>query len=208
MAIFREDPETGELRKFSNSEIKAQIKGATGWTETQYNREYAKFRNRLRNYEAATGTRVKDPANERLYRIIEQRQTTGLNRQNEVILSFSSASTRHFREQAMAKQLTARQEKLAQQGLVEGQFGGLLEKSQIIHDNYNRWLNSVVRTEKRVDPKTGEIIRTKIFRRDTVTAQDIRGYLANQAKQLHNRQWREYNANKARYTNRRQVGSD
>lgn len=208
MAIFREDPETGELRKLNNSEIKTRIKAATGWTETQYNREYAQFRNRLRNYEAATGTRMKDPANERLYRIIEQRQTTGLNRQNEAILSFSSASTKHFREQARAKQLTARQEELARQGIVEGQFAGLLEKSQTTRDNYNRWLNSVVRTEKRVDLETGEIIKTKIYRRDIVDAQTIRGYLANQAKQLHNRQRREYNANKARYKNRREVGSD
>lgn len=208
MAIFRVDPETGELRKLSNSEIKNQIKTATGWSEMQYNREYAKFRNRFRNYEAATGARVKDPANERLYRIIEQRQTTGLNRQNEAILSFSSASTRQFREKARTKQLTARQEELAQQGLIEGQFRGLLEKSQTTRDNYNSWVNSVVRTEKRVDPETGEIIRTKIYRRDIVTAQDIRGYLARQAKQLHNRQRREYNANKVRYKNRRQVGSD
>lgn len=207
MAIFREDPETGELRKLSNSEIKAQIKSATGWTETQYNREYAQFRNRLRNYEAATGTRVKDAANERLYRIIEQRQTTGLNRQNEAILSFSSASTAHFREQARLKQLTARQAELAKQALVEGQFAGLLASSKTTADNYNRWINKIVKV-KRVDPETGEIIRVKVKRGDILDARQIRGYLANQAKELHQRQRREYNTNKARYKNLREVGSD
>lgn len=53
----------------SKKEIKARTLAVTGWTTEQYNKEYDKLRNRVRNYERATGKqRGTYAVNELLYK--------------------------------------------------------------------------------------------------------------------------------------------
>lgn len=208
MAILRED-NNGELRRLSNAEIKAQIQQYTGWTDLEYQREYAKFRNRLRNYESAIGQTRPTPANEQLYRILQKRATTGqISARNQAILNFSSASTRHFRERVQQGYITQVQQNLAIQSLVNAAFAGLLEKSETTRRKFDKWINEVVETKTVKDPETGNITRIEVLRSAKVTAAEINKFLGQQAKDLHARQAREYRANKARYASRRYVGSD
>lgn len=53
----------------TNKEIKAAIKELTGYTETQYNKEYDLLRNKVRNYERITGTQIHTPVNRLLYEL-------------------------------------------------------------------------------------------------------------------------------------------
>lgn len=52
----------------TNKQIKSAIQRATGWSDTQYKKEYDVLRNKLRNYEQATGQAGAFKANELLYR--------------------------------------------------------------------------------------------------------------------------------------------
>ena len=51
MAIIRY--KTGEI--LTPKQVKAEIQAMKGWTTEQYNREYDKFRNKVRNYETLSG---------------------------------------------------------------------------------------------------------------------------------------------------------
>lgn len=208
MPILREDG-NGELRRLTNAEIKNQIQQYTGWSDLEYQREYAKFRNRLRNYEETIGQQRATPANEQLYRILQQRAETGtISGRNQAILNFSSASTRHFRERVKQGYITQVQQNLAIESLVNASFAGLLEKSETTRREFDKWLNEVVEVKTERDPKTGDLIRIEVLRSSKVTAAEINKFLRQQAKDLHARQAREYRANKARYASRRYVGSD
>lgn len=52
----------------SSRQIKSRVRAVTGWTNEQYNKQYDILRNKARNYEKLTGTKVETPVNELLFR--------------------------------------------------------------------------------------------------------------------------------------------
>lgn len=57
----------GKNKTLTAKEIKERTLKATGWTSEQYQREYDKLRNKVRNYERAVGESKKIAVNELLY---------------------------------------------------------------------------------------------------------------------------------------------
>lgn len=68
---------TGEV--LSDRQIKSAIMSANGWTSAQYQKEYDKLRNRVRNYEQTTGTAStgKIKVNELLYQTSKAQKRYG-----------------------------------------------------------------------------------------------------------------------------------
>lgn len=199
MAIYNTDRDTGEIRRLSNAEIKAQIQALTGWTTKQYQKEYDKLRNKLRNYEATIGQKKPGAVNEELFKIITRLKTTGVNERQQVILNYSSASTAGFKRKAQAGKISDRLEDMAINSLINGTYRGLLNKSETTRREFEEWKKEVVDkvTEIALDGKktTREITREEAG----LTAKDVNEFLSGQAKDLHNRQERQYKNNKAYY---------
>lgn len=199
MAIYNTDLETGEITRLSNAEIKAQIQAATGWSTKQYQKEYDKLRNKLRNYEATIGKKKPGAVNEELFKIVTRQQTTGLTERQQAILNYSSASTASFKEKVQAGKISDRLQDIAIDSLVDDTFRGLLNKSEASRREFENWKNKVVKTETVIAPD-GKKITRKITRKEAgITASEINKFLSGQAKDLHNRQRREYNNNRAYY---------
>lgn len=181
MAVYKTDLETGEIIKLSTSQIKSEIQAATGWTTAQYQKEYDKLRNKLRNYEATIGAKTAGKVNEELYKIITAERTTGLTERQKAIKGFTSATTAQFREKAEKGQISERQQDAAIDSLVDGTFRALLSKSETTRQAFQEWKK--------------EQIENKV----TVTAKAVNKFLGGQAKDLHRRQKDEYEANKEMY---------
>ena len=209
MAIYYTDMETGEIRPLSAAEIKAEIQRQTGWTTAQYQKEYDKLRNRLRNYEAAIGQSKPRAVNEELFKIVKYGNTTGLTLRQQAILKFSSASTKSFRHAAEENRLSSRLESIAINSLVNGSFRDLLDKSETTRIEFETWKNEIVDHE-RIKLPNGQYGDRPITRAEKgVTAREVNHFLGQQAKDLHKRQKREYEANKEFYErNSSYPGSD
>lgn len=120
----------------------AQVRKWAGWTKEQYNKEYDKLRNRVRNYERANGYEkgsinvadllAKEVRNRHYApRYGEQPRSTQLYM---AVNATTSAST--------GRALTSRATKLSQTAAIaaiEGRYYGLLSKSQLVKDRV-KWL--------------------------------------------------------------------
>ena len=181
MAIYKTDRETGEIIRLTNAQIKAEIQLRTGWSTAQYQKEYDKLRNKLRNYEATIGQKQPGAVNEELFKIVTNERTTGLTERQKAIQQFTSATTGNFRERVSAGKVSARQQSIAIDGLIEGSFRGLLSRSETARQEFEKWK------------------RDKIAKGETVSAREVNKFLGKQAKDLHRRQKAEYEANRAYY---------
>lgn len=200
MAIYKTDLETGEIIHLSNAEIKKAIQDQTGWSTAQYQKEYDKLRNKLRNYEATIGQKKPGAVNEELYRIVTRQSTTDLTERQQAILNFTSASTKGFNEKAQSNNISTRLQNIAVDSLIDGSYRQLLNKSDTTRTAYEKWKNEVVRTEKRIDPATGKLETIQITRvEDGISPKEINKFLGGQAKDLRGRQAREYENNRAYY---------
>lgn len=220
MAIKRVDMETGEIISLSDRDIKAEVQELTGWDTAQYQREYDKFRNRLRNYEKAIGVRTGRRANEEFLRI-QRKQYSGeeLTAEQKAITQFTTAGTRQFLESVQRNRISSKQRANAFYGLTGervlspdsvssfsgGKFAGLVQKSETTRTNLLNYLNEVVRVEE--VKENGQLIENPIYRYQVATPADINKFLGRQAKELHQRQRREIEANRAYYSNGRKPGS-
>lgn len=199
MAIYNTDLETGEIKRLSNAEIKAEIQAQTGWNTQQYQKEYDKLRNKLRNYEATIGQKTPGAVNEELFKIVTRQQTTDLTERQQAILNYSSASTAGFKEKVQAGKISDRLQNIAIDSLIDGNFRGLLNKSETTRREFENWKNEVVKTETEIAPDRKKITREITRKEAGISAREINNFLSGQAKDLHNRQRREYRNNRAYY---------
>ena len=209
MPIYNTDLETGEITRLSNAEIKAQIQAATGWSTKQYQQEYDKLRNKLRNYEATIGQKKPGAVNEELFKIVTRQQTTGLTERQQAILSYSSASTAGFKKKVEAGKISARLQNIAIDSLIDGNFRGLINKSEITRTEFEKWKNEIVNTVTEIAPDGKKITRNITRVEAGITAKEINKFLGGQAKELHKRQKRELESNRALHEeNEYTIGSD
>lgn len=215
MAIYRSNQITGELEQLTDRQIKKEIQDLTGWDTKQYQKEYDKFRNRIRNYEAVIGSVLKRP-NEEFLRIIRKQETGWeLNARQQGILSFTTSGTNTFKKQLQSGKVNYRLNEIATNAVI-GEFKGLLEKSQITRTAYENWLDEVIGQEPLKDNKgriikdlTNKPIMVDILRSSRVTPQEINKFLSGQAKDLHRRQAAELASNEAYYkTHKRKANTD
>lgn len=200
MAVYKTDLETGEIIRLTDKEIKAEVQALTGWNTAQYQKEYDKLRNKLRNYEAVIGQNKPRAVNEELYNIVQRQSTVGLTERQQAILNFTSASTKQFREKAIKETIAPRLEDIAIQSLKKS-FEGLIYKSDTVLVEYNLWLNEVVDVQT-IKLSNGDVVTRSITRKEKgFTALELNAFLNMQAKDLHRRQREEYYANKAYYDN-------
>lgn len=190
MAIYG----TGEnkYKKLTPKEIKNEIKDLTGWGEYEYKSNYYLFRNKLRNYEKTIESTAPQPINETLLRLV-RRQGAGvaLTPAQSAILSTSTAANYKYKP-------TEKQNQNAKAAVLQ-EFSGLIEKSAIANTTYNRDMLAVVGH----NPDGSEILRI-----ETITPGELRRYLARLANDLHERQKRTYDRNRAFYHyNLREVGT-
>lgn len=231
MAIIRTDLETGEILQMTDREIKAEVQNITGWTTSQYQKEYDKFRNRLRNYEATIGAKTPKRPNEEFLRIL-RKQSSGreLTAEQNAYLKQTSAGTRIYNSQVAAGKVSRTQTRIANAALLGvkqfeqriltdadimsftgGKFSNMVQASPTIKNELKNWLNEVVSTET-IKVK-GETLTKPIYRYETAQPKDINDFLSKQAKDLHRWQKNTYNSNKSYYGGgggglRRRVGSD
>lgn len=100
-------------RPLSAREIKSEIMRLRGWSAEEYNREYDKLRNRVRNYETATGqARGSIKVNELLYTTTRARGKYGAGyapkRLAEAVMLTPSTAPAAFREQAETRGISER----------------------------------------------------------------------------------------------------
>lgn len=203
MAVRKKDPDTGRWINLTDRELKAAVIEIKGWSSAQYQREYDKYRNRVRNYEKIVGAeRGTIKANEEFYRTIKNEAGGyALTAQQQLIKSFSSTSTGSFdplnlKAQSVAQvgltgeAIVASKDGKAQiTGYTGGVFSGLLSKSDYAAEAYQKHL-----------------ARAKAQGR-TLTADDINKFLGKIAKRLHTLQDRELARDRAAYSDGKQVGS-
>lgn len=199
MAIYSTDLETGEITRLTNAQIKEKIQDMTGWSTKQYQKEYDRLRNKLRNYEATIGQKKPGAVNEELFKIITRQQTTGLTLRQQSILDYSSASTGGFREKVQSNRISNRLQNIAIDSLVNGSFRELINKSETSRREFEKWKNEIVVKETIVTPSGKKVIREVTRAESGVTANEVNKFLSGLAKDLHKRQKREYKNNKAYY---------
>lgn len=231
MAIIRTDLETGEILQMTDREIKAEVQNITGWDTKQYQKEYDKFRNRLRNYESTIGAQTPKRANEEFLRII-RKQSAGraLTAEQNAYLKITSAGTKSYARKVKAGKVTKAQNRIANAALLGvnqfgdrqltesdimnftgGRFSNMVQSSPTIKKELREWLNDIVGYE--TIRENGQKVDKPIYRYETATPADINKFLSGQAKDLHRWQRNTYNSNKGYYGgggagSRRRVGSD
>ena len=205
--ITKIDQQTGEIIVLTDSEIKAEIMQLQGFTDNkQYQKEYDKLRNRVRNYQTLTGSRKNLRVNEIMLRIARRTsQGQKLTPEQEAITKTTSAGTAAFRRQFELNKVSQRQQAIARSGVL-GAFSGLIEKSPTTRNNLNNWLDEVIGTEIAKDDKgrtiyddDGDVVTIEVLRSARVTAKELQDFLALQAKDLHRRQKAEMSSNRRFY---------
>lgn len=118
----------GKNKTLSAKEIKARTMKATGWTSEQYQREYDKLRNKVRNYERAVGESKKIAVNELLYTTQASQKKYGAaykpSRLVRAILATPSTGTGVVQRQGVS----ARTEKRLERQIM-GEFAGFTSKT-------------------------------------------------------------------------------
>lgn len=218
------NPKTGRVEALNNKQIKAEILELTGWTSTEYEKQYSIYRNKLRNYETITGAATKTPINEMLLSSIRRKAfDQPLTALQAGIESTTSASTASVARAVKSNNLSARQTDLAFKA-IEANYKGLMEKAhydelwigRTVKEVYEEWKNEVVGVDFLRDSKgyviydeiTGYPTKVEILRSSKISPADVEKFFRDTANALHQRQAREYSTNEAKYgKNRRSVGS-
>lgn len=199
----------GKLTTLSDRQIKAEVQRLTGWTNTEYNKQYDVYRNKVRNYERTIGAEKGSiKANEEFYRTI-RKESDGypLTPQQEAIKTFTSASTSSYSKMLnLGGKGAQRAEASALISLTgETVIGGVDPDGVIIPAGYEGGTFSGLLSKS---AKTREAWEKYVKSRKTpITAEQANKFLSNQAKALHKRQARELERNRALYGNGRTVGT-
>lgn len=203
MAIYKQN-NLGDYEALTDKEIKARILDLTGWTTQEYNKQYDRLRNRVKNYQSLTGGTEQLRTNEILYRTL-QRQAAGvdLTAEQQAILKVSSASTAAFKRSVETGTVSKAQLNIGVQA-AEKIFHNMIEQSPTVKARWEAYLNEVVRQEATVDPETGEILGYKDIRRaEELTPEEAFAKLKELAKDLHAWQEKQYKSNRGKYGGKR-----
>ena len=169
---------------------KAQVLKWTGWTSEQYNKEYDKLRNRVRNYERANGyergsINVADVL-AREARVRHYAPRFGETAQSTQLYMAVSATT----SQSTGKALTASgrtNSQTAAIAAISGRYHGLLEKSNIVqtavaelkanNPNYTaaEYEATILKAARRSNAlgHTAETIRKAFLRKGIIVAKQV-----------------------------------
>ena len=138
-------------KELTASEVKSFIMQQRGWTSQEYQKEYDKLRNRVRNlesYQRAQGVSVpKQNVSAILYREAKAMKTYGArytpSQEIERLRSFTSVSTGRFKASVVSERLTQ-----SQKTYVEARFAGLMSANSAAHEIYERLRNEPAKAEK------------------------------------------------------------
>ena len=138
-------------KELSASEVKSFIMQQRGWTSQEYQKEYDKLRNRVRNlesYQRAQGVSVpKQNVSAILYREAKAMKTYGArytpSQEIERLRGFTSVSTGRFKAADVSARLAQ-----SQKTYVEARFAGLMSANSAAHAIYERLKNEPAKAEK------------------------------------------------------------
>lgn len=138
-------------KELTASEVKSFIMQQRGWTSAEYQKEYDKLRNRVRNFESyqrAQGISVpKQNVSAILYREAKAMKTYGArytpSQEIERLRSFTSVSTGRFKAADVSARLAH-----SQRTYVEARFAGLMSANSAAHEIYERLKNKPAKAEK------------------------------------------------------------
>ena len=138
-------------KELTASEVKSFIMQQRGWTSAEYQKEYDKLRNRVRNlesYQRAQGVSVpKQNVSAILYREAKAMKTYGArytpSQEIERLRSFTSVSTGRFKAADVSARLAQ-----SQKTYVEARFAGLMSANSAAHEIYERLRNEPAKAEK------------------------------------------------------------
>lgn len=138
-------------KELTASEVKSFIMQQRGWTSQEYQKEYDKLRNRVRNlesYQRAQGVSVpKQNVSAILYREAKAMKTYGArytpSQEIERLRSFTSVSTGRFKAADVSARLTQ-----SQKAYVEARFAGLMSANSAAHAIYERLKDEPAKAEK------------------------------------------------------------
>lgn len=143
MAIIRY--KTGEI--LTSKQVKAEIQAIKGWTTAQYQREYDKFRNKVRNYETISGVeKGKYKVQELLYEKTKAEKRYGANYKPSGLLaainrtsSSSPGRVKRFgdkltgiSQKAQAQEVDAIKERFSD--LLKSNYNGVADKVKDVTD--------------------------------------------------------------------------
>lgn len=143
MAIIRY--KTGEI--LTPKQVKAEIQAIKGWTTAQYQREYDKFRNKVRNYETLSGVeKGKYKVQELFYEKAKAEKRYGANYKPSGLLaainrtsSSSPGRVKRFGDEltgiskkAQAREVNAIKERFS--GLLKSNYNGVADKVKDVTD--------------------------------------------------------------------------
>lgn len=122
--------QTGEI--LTPKMVKAEIQAIKGWTTQQYQREYDKFRNKVRNYETITGQKGKYNVQELLYERTRAQKKYGANYRpskllREIDKTTSASPGRVKRTEEGAVKGVSKKSISAQLDRIKGDFKGLID---------------------------------------------------------------------------------
>lgn len=138
-------------KELTASEVKSFIMQQRGWTSQEYQKEYDKLRNRVRNFESyqrAQGVSVpKQNVSAILYREAKAMKTYGArytpSQEIERLRGFTSVSTGSFKAANVSPRLTQ-----SQKTYVEARFAGLMASNSAAHAIYERLKDKPAKAEK------------------------------------------------------------
>lgn len=138
-------------KELTASEVKSFIMQQRGWTSEEYQKQYDKLRNRVRNlesYQRAQGVSVpKQNVSAILYREAKAMKTYGSrytpSQEIERLRGFTSVSTGRFKAASVSPKLEQ-----AQKTYVEARFAGLMTANSAAHEIYERLRNEPAKAEK------------------------------------------------------------
>ena len=167
MAIIRY--KTGEI--LTPKQVKAEIQAIKGWTTAQYQREYDKFRNKVRNYETLSGVeKGKYKVQELLYEKTKAEKRYGANYKPSGLLAAinRTSSSSPGRVKRFGDELTGISQKAQAR-----EVNAIKERfSDLLKSNYNG-------VADRVKDVTDPAEALRILRE---TAEDLKTYKEAEAK--------------------------
>ena len=143
MAIIRY--KTGEI--LTPKQVKAEIQAIKGWTTAQYQREYDKFRNKVRNYETLSGVeKGKYKVQDLFYEKTKSEKRYGANYKPSGLLaaitrtsSSSPGRVKRFgdkltgiSQKAQAREVDAIKERFSE--LLKSNYNGVADKIKDVND--------------------------------------------------------------------------
>ena len=138
-------------KELTASEVKSFIMQQRGWSSTEYQKQYDKLRNHMRNFESyqrAQGISVpKQNVSAILYREAKAMKTYGArytpSQEIERLRGFTSVSTGSFKAASVSQKLEQ-----SQRTYVEARFAGLMTANSAAHEIYERLRDKPAKAEK------------------------------------------------------------